>query len=61
MIKIGDVVRLKSDGPNMTVVEISNDGNTAKCVWFSGERFDEVKHNYFATGSLVLAKMDQDL
>lgn len=32
--KIGDVVRLKSGGPNMTVDEIMDD-NFVICIWFN--------------------------
>lgn len=32
--KVGDVVRLKSDGPKMTVIYISEDGTTISCTWF---------------------------
>jgi uncharacterized protein YodC (DUF2158 family) len=35
--KIGDIVRLKSGSPEMTVNEISLDG--ALCIWFDKETF----------------------
>ena len=42
-IQVGDVVRLKSGGPKMTIHELGNYGpvsseNGAKCVWFEGTR-----------------------
>ena len=61
MIKIGDVVKLKSDGPNMTVVGVSSNAKALQCAWFSGEHFDKVESYYFAPDSLLLVKMDQDL
>jgi uncharacterized protein YodC (DUF2158 family) len=33
--KQGDVVRLKSGGPDMTIEEIDAQGN-ASCIWFQG-------------------------
>ena len=33
MFKIGDVLRLKSGGPRMTVGEMDTDG-TCRCEWF---------------------------
>ena len=45
-LKIGDVVKLKSGGPAMTVELISRwDGiEKARCQWFSG---DKVEQNVF--------------
>ena len=36
-IKVGDVVQLKSGGPNMTVVDVYEEDRQAKCVWFFGD------------------------
>ena len=33
--KRGDVVRLKSDGPHMTVTEVSGSDGEVTCQWFS--------------------------
>lgn len=33
-IKLGDVVKLKSGGPAMTVLSIIHSGLTTKCTWF---------------------------
>jgi uncharacterized protein YodC (DUF2158 family) len=38
--KVGDVVRLKSGGPQMTVKEVRRDGKLA-CIWFD----DKNKHD----------------
>ena len=37
MLQVGDVVRLKSGGPRMTIVEIGANGR-AVCVWQGGEQ-----------------------
>lgn len=36
-IKLGDVVRLKSGGPLMTVITIPDHGRRVTCQWFSVE------------------------
>lgn len=40
--KVGDIVRLKSGGPNMTVSEVRDlpDGPWLICAWFSGKKHD---------------------
>jgi uncharacterized protein YodC (DUF2158 family) len=45
----GDVVRLKSGGPDMTVEEIDAQGNVI-CVWFQGSL---VKRQGFAAALLL--------
>ncbi|MBX6965981.1 DUF2158 domain-containing protein [Alcaligenes faecalis] len=32
--KVGDVVQLKSGGPEMTVIDKSQEGSDVKCMWF---------------------------
>jgi len=34
--KVGDVVRLKSGGPSMTVKDAESSPGTVECVWFAG-------------------------
>jgi uncharacterized protein YodC (DUF2158 family) len=50
--KVGDVVRLKSGGPKMTVdnTNYMHSGLT-RCVWFSG---NEVRYDNFSEESLEL-------
>lgn len=47
--QVGDVVRLKSGGPKMTVSMIDNDG-LVHVKWFDGEV--KVQQNYFASAAL---------
>lgn len=37
-LKIGDKVRLKSGGPEMTVNQLDNSGAGVECVWFDGTK-----------------------
>lgn len=45
---VGDVVRLKSSGPKMTV-SYKKDGGSVECVWFDGK---DVKHFTFPPAAL---------
>lgn len=45
--KVGDKVRLKSDGPSMTVEEI--DGGDISCAWFNG---NDLKRTSFPSSAL---------
>ncbi len=38
--KVGDVVKLKSGGPEMTVEGVTDDGQKAICTWFAGNKPD---------------------
>jgi uncharacterized protein YodC (DUF2158 family) len=47
MFKVGDVVKLNSGGPTMTVSQVESGGGHVRCIWFSGddlkvESFDPV-------------------
>lgn len=55
MIKIGEIVRLKSGGPSMTVSLENNDG-TVYCIWFDN---NEPKRSKFYTHTLV--KVDSNI
>jgi len=47
--KVGDVVKLKSGGPIMTIADITPDG-LCRCQWFS---LDIYHHNYFPVVALT--------
>lgn len=50
--RVGDIVRLKSGGPQMTVaknIPNASDGPSVNCVWFVG---DEPKEKWFVIGSV---------
>lgn len=49
VLEIGDVVQLKSGGPQMTVEGVSSDKSRVSCIWFSDE---SVKKDGFQTQSL---------
>jgi uncharacterized protein YodC (DUF2158 family) len=51
--KIGDVVRLKSGGPDMVIQEIDEVNGTAVCRWFDGKKD---KREEFVLETLELAK-----
>lgn len=57
-LKVGDVVILKSGGPEMTADRVERE--SVHCCWFSGERFDEVKYSYFNPNSLQLVKKERE-
>ena len=48
--KIGDVVKLKSGGPTMTVNNIEENGEIY-CQWFAGG-YDKAREGYFPPNSL---------
>ncbi|EMH4156385.1 DUF2158 domain-containing protein [Serratia marcescens] len=50
--KAGDIVTLKSGGPDMTVKAfMSSQGNSFLCQWFAGKKLEQ---GYFKPESLVL-------
>jgi uncharacterized protein YodC (DUF2158 family) len=51
-LKIGDIVRLKSGGPIMTLNNIFGDGGTVECLWFVTA---ELKSGRFSHDALELA------
>jgi uncharacterized protein YodC (DUF2158 family) len=40
-LTIGDVVQLKSGGPQMTICTIDEVNNTYKCCWFNGRKVEK--------------------
>ncbi len=48
-VKEGDVVKLKSGGPDMTIMSLGHSGSYC-CIWFSGDRRNE---GYFGAESIV--------
>ena len=56
--KPGDIVRLKSGGPSMTVDEVEKKGNVTSifCFWFDGAQLEDGE---FAPASLALATPEQ--
>lgn len=56
--KVGDVVQLKSGGPNMTVTKTGDDlleNPEYVCKWFGGRKLE---HGLFPQDSLEMAKAD---
>lgn len=53
-MKTGDVVRLRSGGPLMTVderlIEPAQEAGEVRCIWFEG---DEVKRGTFPAAALI--------
>jgi uncharacterized protein YodC (DUF2158 family) len=50
-LKVGDVVKLKSGGPAMTVDDFAKDDKSAYCKWFSNDT--KVESAFFAVEALV--------
>ena len=48
-LKVGDVVRLRSGGPDMTVHTVDNDGSVY-CQWFENKKLENAS---FMTATLV--------
>ena len=50
--EVGDIVRLKSGGPDMTVIELAS-AETCICQWFRKNNPDEVHRDSFLKETLV--------
>ena len=55
--KIGDVVMLKSGGPDMTVEDPKSYNDQVECQWFGGRKLERGR---FPPGSLVYAPTEGD-
>ncbi len=59
MFNVGDIVKLKSGGPEMTINSVSTNYTTNEftgyytCQWFAGKKLDQGK---FPEESLILVK-----
>lgn len=49
-LKVGDVVRLKSGGPKMTVEEVRP--TSVVCIWFTGDGAENFRREYFSERTL---------
>lgn len=38
---VGDIVKLKSGGPDMTVRSVPEKGNVYQCQWFAGKKLEQ--------------------
>ena len=52
---VGDIVKLKSGSPNMTVEEVGLDASHILRVWCSWYDGKEIKRDNFAAGAVELA------
>lgn len=52
--KTGDVVKLKSDGPKMTVTRVEDNG--VWCTWFAGKKNEK---SFFPFDALLLVSDDE--
>ncbi len=58
-LKTGDIVHLKSGGPNMTIAEIDKDRHnnyTIFCHWFAGAKRES---GWYAEETIVLTQEEQ--
>lgn len=58
-LKIGELVRLKSSGPVMTISWLNSDKRTIKCMWFSPMSM-ELKEEDFHIDTLEYYKTKQN-
>ncbi len=56
--EIGDVVQLKSGGPEMTIDDVPGSGGSRyHCVWFAGNK---VQSGYFNREAFILVEEEED-
>lgn len=58
LFAVGEVVRLKSGSPKMTIAEFHAANGMVRCIWFSneGETAGDVMEKYFPAEALEVAK-----
>jgi len=54
---IGDIVILKSGGPDMTVKDVDTGGKYVTCQWFSGKKLEQ---GLFPTGGVEFVTNDEE-
>lgn len=54
---LGDLVKLRSGGPSMTVTHVRKDGFAAHCSWFEGQ---SLRQEWFMFEALKMAKMPKE-
>ena len=54
-MKIGDIVKFKSGGPEMTITQIDTAADIAMCWWYSAGE-DKFKEQGFPISCLLLVK-----
>ena len=57
-LKVGDIVRLNSGGPLMTVTETSNDRSSTDVAWFEADEFQST--NMLPEKCLVFVERPND-
>ncbi|MEQ1632895.1 MAG: DUF2158 domain-containing protein [Planctomycetota bacterium] len=55
--KEGDIVCLKSGGPEMTVRDAGNKTGNVICQWFAGKKLEQ---GYFSPATLVAVEPDEE-
>ncbi|MNG36828.1 hypothetical protein D3C84_1239860 [compost metagenome] len=53
---VGDIVKLKSGGPDMTVQVVPDKGDTYRCQWFAGKKLE---FGFFQFESLKSVEAEQ--
>jgi uncharacterized protein YodC (DUF2158 family) len=55
--KVGDIVKLKSGGPEMTIEALPNQHYDYSCQWFAGKKLER---GHFPQGSLVRVLAEEE-
>ena len=54
--KVGDVVQLKSGGPDMTVIHVSGDAATVTCAWSTKTQRQTVHRQTFPAAAVTASR-----